>query len=141
MIERFTGSKADIAHIMAPAGFGKTVLLIQLTEVIKKPVLWYHLDSYDNDPALFLRYLIAGCQRHNPHFGRDIVSLIINNIQTNPCQHRAALSLLMQGLERFQQDITLVFDDCHVISKPWIIQFMEDFIRCKADSSCRISHR
>jgi ATP/maltotriose-dependent transcriptional regulator MalT len=84
LIESFTGSKAGIVYITAAAGFGKTVLLVQLAGAAKKPVVWYHLDSYDNDPALFLRYLIAGCQKHYPDFGRDIVSFINNNIQTNP---------------------------------------------------------
>lgn len=128
LIESFTGSKAGIAYITASAGFGKTVLLVQLAGAIKKPVIWYHLDPYDNDPTLFLRYLVAGCQKHYADFGKDILSYIDKTAQTNSYQHRTLLSLFMQGLEKFEQGVTLVFDDCHAISEPMLIQFMESIL-------------
>ena len=102
LIKSFTGSKANIAYITASAGFGKTVLLVQLAQAIKKPVVWYHLDPCDNDPTLFLRYLVAGCQKHYADFGRDILSYIAKTTQTNSYQHRTRLSLLMEELEKLE---------------------------------------
>jgi LuxR family maltose regulon positive regulatory protein len=45
--------------LIAPAGYGKTVAMAQLTAAIGQPVVWYQIDSYDNDPAIFLQYLIG----------------------------------------------------------------------------------
>ena len=58
--------------VTAPAGYGKTVAILQYVNTLEVPVVWYQLDSYDNDPVIFIQYLITGVQKHFPGFGTEI---------------------------------------------------------------------
>ncbi|MEE8567788.1 MAG: hypothetical protein V3S81_04195, partial [Anaerolineales bacterium] len=48
--------------ISAPAGFGKTTLVIEWTQNSDRPIAWLTLDEGDNDPARFWAYFIAALQ-------------------------------------------------------------------------------
>jgi ATP/maltotriose-dependent transcriptional regulator MalT len=45
----------DILLVSAPAGYGKSTLLAEWALRTSLPVVWYHLDHSDQDPATFLR--------------------------------------------------------------------------------------
>ena len=127
LIQRINKSEANIVNIIAPAGFGKTVLLSQLAEAFNQPAVWYQLDEYDNDPATFWRYLITGFQKTHHDFGRKALFFISNN-QARLDRGRTVLSMLINELNRCQQGVTLIFDDCHVISETDVKLFIEEFL-------------
>ena len=52
-----------ITIVSAPAGYGKTTLLLDFAQSWDTPVCWYALDERDRDPVTFLRYFLA-CGRH-----------------------------------------------------------------------------
>src|ERR671921_2646767 len=63
-LEREAGRKLTL--ISAPAGFGKTTLLVEwLRERAgsEGSVAWLSLDEGDNDPTRFLSYLVAALRR------------------------------------------------------------------------------
>jgi LuxR family maltose regulon positive regulatory protein len=62
--------------ISAPAGFGKTTLVSIWVSESDHPVAWLSLDNDDNDPAIFLRYLIAGFQSIDPEIGHASLSIL-----------------------------------------------------------------
>ena len=127
LLERLSRSRARIVTITAHAGFGKTVLLRQLTDATQQPVVWLHLDAYDNDQTTFWRYLVAGFQGIYPDFGKDILSLFHNPEDTSSTS-RTVLSMMLNELSRYGQRITLAFDDCHVISESSVTAFMRDLL-------------
>jgi LuxR family maltose regulon positive regulatory protein len=51
--------KKDIVYIHAPAGFGKTVAMTMWLSKRQMPAAWIPLTVYDDDPAIFCRYLLS----------------------------------------------------------------------------------
>ena len=67
LIERLNnGIRRKLTLISAPAGFGKTTLLSEWIYHGELPAAWVSLDSGDNDPAHFLKYILAALQRVEP---------------------------------------------------------------------------
>ena len=54
---------ASIVSIVAPPGYGKTLLLADWAARERRPVAWLTLDDHDNDPAVLLSYLAAAFDR------------------------------------------------------------------------------
>jgi hypothetical protein len=91
------GVKGSLTLLAAPAGFGKTNLLIEWAKETTLPVAWLTIDSDDNDLSRFIRY----CRPHqtlafilqmaelsnfgNPHIGiandiRGIGKAVVLNV-------------------------------------------------------------
>ena len=56
----------------APAGYGKTALLANWVRRGRRPIAWLSLDTADNDPARFWRYVVAALDRACPGIGGRI---------------------------------------------------------------------
>lgn len=59
LLARFLSDPAPILTVVAPAGFGKTTLLIDAANEFPGDVSWLSLDQWDRDPVTFLSYLRA----------------------------------------------------------------------------------
>ncbi|HEC33961.1 MAG TPA: tetratricopeptide repeat protein, partial [Chloroflexi bacterium] len=101
-----------LALISAPPGYGKTTLLASFAHETTSPLVWYQLDPTDNDPKVFLRYLVEGLRRTFPDFGRTALTLLddleapINQILS------VLLNEIAASLER---DFLIILEDYHYI--------------------------
>jgi LuxR family transcriptional regulator, maltose regulon positive regulatory protein len=118
--------------VSAPAGFGKTTLIVQWLKThhtaqqetgLAAPVLaWYSLDASDNDLSIFLRYLLASIQSAVPGVGQLTQDLLDNG---QPVNYQTLLLPLLNDLFSIQTPFTLVLDDYHVIQETAIHQALE----------------
>lgn len=100
--------------VSAPAGFGKTTVVAAWAQEGPLPVAWLSLDAADNDPARFLRYLVAALQTLHPAFGRDLHAAI--EAGHAPPIERAVITLINE-LAALPTECLLVIDDFHQIDQ------------------------
>src|SRR5690349_18200697 len=62
--------------VVAPAGYGKTTLLVDFAADAPFPLCWYALGPEDRDPKLFLAHLAASVRAQFPGFGEPLNALL-----------------------------------------------------------------
>src|SRR5881628_4252007 len=85
-----------IALVSAPAGYGKTTLLLDFAQSRSEPVCWYALDERDRDLRTFLRYVVASGQKQFPEFGAELAKALRND---RPIAPERAVDLLVAAAE------------------------------------------
>ncbi len=115
--------------LIAPAGYGKTTLALQYINRLNRPAVWYQLDSYDNDPAVFVQYLVTGIRQYLPDYGRETLQ-ILAQVQGNiGSSLRLVATSLVNGLaEPAAQGLILVLDDYHLIKEPLIDRLLQELL-------------
>ena len=112
------GAASKLTLVSAPAGFGKTTLLVEwlaagpASATTAPSAAWLSLDQGDNDPATFWTYVIAALQTVAPGVGADTLTLLQES-QLAPIE--SVLTTLLNHLDAITRDIVLVIDDYHVI--------------------------
>jgi LuxR family maltose regulon positive regulatory protein len=99
----------------APAGYGKTALLADWVRRGRRPIAWLSLDTADNDPARFWRYVVAALDRACPGIGGRIGPLL--GPPAPPSFDPLLEALINELAARLGSgEALLVLDDYHVIS-------------------------
>jgi|WetSurMetagenome_2_1015567.scaffolds.fasta_scaffold08980_3 LuxR family transcriptional regulator, maltose regulon positive regulatory protein len=119
------GLSRKLILLSAPAGFGKTTVVSDWIWQNKIPAAWFSLDNGDNDPAIFLSYIISGIQSLHSAFGLSALKLL--NSPNIPSVESIA-SLLINELLDIGQNILLVFDDFHLIKSNEILNLVSYFL-------------
>lgn len=107
------GMEEKLTILSAPAGFGKTTLLIECVENCGRPTAWVTLDKADNDPTRFLAYIIAALQTIQVDIGEAVFGLI-QSPQPPPIE--VILTGLINDIAELPEPFALVLDDFHVIT-------------------------
>ncbi|MGD8791307.1 MAG: tetratricopeptide repeat protein [Anaerolineae bacterium] len=106
------GLHRKLTLISAPAGFGKTTLVVEWAAACGRPVAWLSLDEGDNDPVHFLSYLVAALQTVAPGAGQGLLETLH---ASGPSAARAVLTELINEVGARPESIILVLDDYHVV--------------------------
>src|SRR5918995_1174883 len=113
MLQREAGRKLTL--VSAPAGFGKTTLLVAWLRS-RAPgagsVAWLSLEEGDNDPARLLSYLVAALRSISGEIGEGVLSSLRS---PEPPQLGALTAALINEISSLSTEITLVLDDYHLI--------------------------
>jgi LuxR family maltose regulon positive regulatory protein len=113
------GVEGPLTLLAAPAGFGKTHLLIEWTKETRLPVAWLTLDSDDNDLSRFFRYLIGALRKIEAKLGEEALDFTQSSKGGGL---EAGLTLLINEISALPKEIALVFDDFQVLENPMALQ-------------------
>jgi LuxR family maltose regulon positive regulatory protein len=105
--------------LAAPAGFGKTHLLLEWAKETRLPVAWLTLDSDDNDLSRFFRYLIGTLKTVETGLGREALDFAQ---PSNDGGLEVGLTLLINELSTNPKEFALVLDDFQVLEEPMVLQ-------------------
>ena len=125
--------------IAAPAGYGKTSLLIDFSHQFDWPVCWLALDPLDNDQHRFLSHFVMSIKKQFPDFGEEAVN-ILKSTPADQLNSDFLISALTNDIyEKIGEHFVIVLDDYHLVnSNLEIDQFLSDFIQ-RADDNCHIA--
>jgi LuxR family maltose regulon positive regulatory protein len=113
------GVEGPLTLLAAPAGFGKTLLLLEWAKETRLPVAWLTLDSDDNDLSRFFRYLIGALQTLEAGLGEEAKDYTQSSTGGGL---EVGLTLLINELSTLSKEIALVLDDFQVLENPLALQ-------------------
>lgn len=111
------GIDRGLTIVCTPAGFGKTTLLGDWARRSRVPTAWLSLDSGDNDPARFWRYVAAALDRVRPGIG-PLAAALLRGPQ-RPVPEAVVIKVINELMRPASAGVVaLVLDDYHVIEEP-----------------------
>ncbi len=114
-------TQARLTLLAAPAGYGKTTLLTNWLAVSDKNTAWLSLDEADNEPKHFFFYLLSALRTLDPALSLAALDALEGS------ELSAVLTLLVNDLAAYDDDILLILDDYHVIDNEqvhWGLEFL-----------------
>jgi len=120
------GLRRKITLVSAPAGFGKSTLVLSWLATCERPSVWISLDENDNDLFLFLNYLIAAIRSRYPQSCQETQELIKGDRLPDP---RSIATFLVNDIVHNAESFIIAMDDYHLIQDEEIHQFMTSLIK------------
>ena len=124
--------------ITAPAGYGKTSLLVDLAHRVEYPVCWLALDPLDQDLHRFLHYFTAAVREQFPDFGTASISLLNSTGEGQLHLEQLLRTIINDLYDHVPEHFALVLDDYHLVdSSPSVNQFINRFSQ-EMDENCHL---
>ena len=115
------GIRKKALFVSAPAGFGKSTLMVEWVAQAKMPVTWVSLDKTENDPISFLSYLVSGVQVINPNLG-DAILGALKSPGVPPVEN--LLNAWINEITEHAGEFVLILDDFHHIQNQDVIDLI-----------------
>ena len=113
--------------ISAPAGYGKTTLVISWLRTINQRYAWLSLDVEDDSLPRFVAYLLAALQKVDSVIGQ-VAQRTLESFGAETFSTDAIISSLIRDLSDLANPIILVLEDYHCIESRAIHHFVEMMI-------------
>ena len=123
--------------VAAPAGYGKTSLLVDFAHQAELTTCWFSLDELDREPRRFLAGFIAALSHRFPDFGKE-TSAALQAMTTDIDWNRLVASIVNDAYQHIGEHFLLVLDDYHVVDdSPEIVSFINQFVQ-QVDENCHV---
>lgn len=109
------GAHGPLTLISAPAGFGKTTLLVEWLRQTARPAVWLSLDPQENDTSRFFNYFTDAINTLYPEVSKEILDLVYS---MKSFSAEDLLTLLINQVAAAEKEFTVILDDYHVIENP-----------------------
>jgi ATP/maltotriose-dependent transcriptional regulator MalT/DNA-binding SARP family transcriptional activator len=101
--------------LAAPAGYGKTSLLVDYANHTKVPVCWLSLDPLDCDPQRFVAHFISALAVRFPSFGKLAFSTISELNQDHLNYDPVIAAIVNDAYENITEHFVFVIEDYHLV--------------------------
>lgn len=122
--------------IAAPAGYGKTSLLVDAAHRLELPVCWFAIDPLDRDLQRFIAHIVVSIQQRFPEFGLRSMAALHNNPDLS--FGRLLTVIINEIYEQIREYFFLVLDDYHLVdNSPEVTNFVSQFIQ-QVSENCHV---
>lgn len=97
--------------LSAPAGYGKTTLLIDLAHHSDIKLCWLSLDALDQEPQRFISYFLAAISQRFPQFGKRSLASLNNLTSLDQGFENLLVTMVNEIFERINEHFVIVLDD------------------------------
>ncbi len=124
--------------LAAPAGYGKTSLLVDFAYSSQWPMCWYSLDTLDQDPFRFVAHFISAISQRFPNFGKTCMAAL-QSMSQDRLDLDVLASLIINDLyENVTEHFVVVLDDFHLVEgSSSIVYFVNRFVQ-DVDENCHL---
>lgn len=120
LLRELTAGDTAVLAVFAPGGYGKTIALAQWVEADPRPNAWLQADEADDDPLLFLAYLLAALE--------NVVELdprVADWMQQAPPPVATRILPTLAGAVARASPFLFVIDDVHLVTNIACWQMVE----------------
>jgi LuxR family transcriptional regulator, maltose regulon positive regulatory protein len=114
----FSGRRGRLVKLSAPAGFGKTLTMVQMAEqsrALGLSVVWLTLDSADNDISRFLQVFLASI--------REMPEAPVDGIETR-ISNASIADAIMSFFDALAQPVAVFIDGFEVLENTTVIDLV-----------------
>ena len=120
--------------ITAPAGYGKTALLVDFAHRVEMPACWYTINQHDQEFQCFLAHFTSALLRVFPGFAQQARQYTDLQSATCPGPEEAAIVIINELHQRVAEHFTFTLDDFHLVcDHPQIARFVSHFAQHVSD--------
>ena len=101
--------------LAAPAGYGKTSLMIDFASHTQLPVCWFALDALDVDAQRFITHFLASIANKYPAFGMASFAALQNVNQDKLDLDAVVNAIINDCYENITENFVFVLDDYHLV--------------------------
>ena len=123
--------------VLAPAGYGKTSMLIDFAHSADLPICWYAIDELDQDPRRFIAHFIACISHSFPKFG--VESETVLNAATDDLDTDQLVQVIVnEAYQHIREHFVIILDDYDLVAKDaTIAHFVSRFVQ-QVDENCHV---
>ena len=122
--------------LAAPAGYGKTSLLVDFSHHTQVPVCWYALDSLDSDPKRFIAHFITAIKGKFPAFGQMSQAALADLSQDKLNLDPIISTIVNDAYENITEHFIFVLDDYHLVRESKSIEIFINRIIQECAENC-----
>ncbi len=124
--------------VAAPAGYGKTSLLVDFVHQTLQPVCWLSLDELDRDPQRFIAHFIAAMNVTFPDFGKNSMPALQGMSQARLNLDALASLIVNDIVETITEHFIFVLDDYHLVEENQDINYFVNRFLMAIDENCHL---
>jgi len=99
--------------VCAPAGYGKTTVVLEALRRLSLRHIWYKLDVLDQDPVAFIASLVEALAMSHQGFGQTIRDRLANAYEVPYAIEEMVAEFVAEMTTTVADDLLLVLDDYH----------------------------
>jgi len=104
-----------LALIVAPAGYGKTSLLVDWASGLSETVCWFTIDILDKDPYRFIAGWIAAIAQPFPGFGTQSTVMLQAYASGQASLDQLLTTVVNELYDTVEENFVLIVDDYHLV--------------------------